>query len=610
MSKKLSRSWFVAIIIVAGFALASCGGGGDSSKTTSLKKALADSEAENVTQQEALDKALADSEAAKLKLAMEIERAFNFSLSVYKVAIIDYNTEASEYDEKDVVAYDAEADDNAVDNLLDLAQKAAVAAANAAAAAGTSGQMATAQLAVTAAAAAVSEATNEINQAIRTADSGPYMDALPPLIDSNTLPIIIDKTGTKLTDDGVTVAVTSAVTRGTGVYKGAASASDVGDGWYRADAVGVEVEVGDDDELIPIKGTATVVYTDIEAAFALFSVVHNAETRVGISPGAVEGVLNLVTSNTNEVLAELNMYVMADAFPGSGRGSTTITYVTGTDGMTSDNPRKFDGTFDGVGGKYRCEGEDICSATAGADGEFTGFAGMWTFTPDYLGADGKADADDAAVGDGDDLDEDSVAVGDPDYLSFGWWTQVEDNSVTFQNFADGNQPFTGADDSFTSEDISVLTGTATYTGPAAGVYLMNRFNPNGTLDSIGQGEFTANAKLTATFEDDPVNNKITGKVTNFMSGSDDSLGNWNLELREATFGTMATFNNESVLGGLGGFPVESGKWDGEFFGNPDPDDPNDPDSVDNTDDYPNSVAGKFDAHSANVDVAGAFGAKR
>ena len=69
------------------------------------------------------------------------------------------------------------------------------------------------------------------------------------------------------------------------------------------------------------------------------------------------------------------------------------------------------------------------------------FEGTWTFTPDYLGADGVADAPDAA--DGDDLDEDSVAVADPDYLSFGWWTQDEDKSVTFQNFAYGKQPFTG-----------------------------------------------------------------------------------------------------------------------------------------------------------------------
>ena len=71
------------------------------------------------------------------------------------------------------------------------------------------------------------------------------------------------------------------------------------------------------------------------------------------------------------------MYVMADAFPDasdSSRGSTTITYVMeDTDEMTSDNPRKFDGTFDGVGGKYACTGRNgICSATADADGVFTG----------------------------------------------------------------------------------------------------------------------------------------------------------------------------------------------------------------------------------------------
>ena len=162
--------------------------------------------------------------------------------------------------------------------------------------------------------------------------------------------------------------------------------------------------------------------------------------------------------------------------------------------MTSDNPREFDGTFDGVDGKYDVYRSTTCSATTDADGEFTAFVGMWTFTPDYLGADGEVDG-------GDDLDEDSVAVDDPDYLSFGWWTQVnKDKSVNFQNFAYGNQPFTGVGNTV-NDSIASLTGEATYTGPAAGVYVMNRFNPNGTLDSIGQGVFTADAKLTATFDD-------------------------------------------------------------------------------------------------------------
>ena len=98
-----------------------------------------------------------------------------------------------------------------------------------------------------------------------------------------------------------------------------------------------------------------------------------------------------------------------------------------------------------------------------------------------------------------------------------------------------------------------------------------------------------------------------------MSDSaDDSLANWNLELPETGLieANMATFNSDEagVDGGLGGFPVESGNWDGGFFGDPDPDDHEL--ALNSLDDYPNSVAGKFDAKTANVDVAGAFGAKR
>ena len=53
--------------------------------------------------------------------------------------------------------------------------------------------------------------------------------------------------------------------------------------------------------------------------------------------------------------------------------------------------------------------------------------------------------------------------------------------------------------------LAALTGKAKYTGPAAGVYVMNKFNPNGTRDLIGQGVFTADAVLTATFDADDVN---------------------------------------------------------------------------------------------------------
>ena len=136
--------------------------------------------------------------------------------------------------------------------------------------------MDTAEMAVTVAEAAVTKATKEKNQAIRTANSRPYMECVNAGVASaRTSAQQITDTGTNLTDEVVTVVVTRERCE---IYKGVASTSDVGNGWYRADATTVEVDE-DGDPIIggkPIIGKATVVYTDIEDAFSLFSVAHNA----------------------------------------------------------------------------------------------------------------------------------------------------------------------------------------------------------------------------------------------------------------------------------------------------------------------------------------------
>ena len=148
-----------------------------------------------------------------------------------------------------------------------------------------------------------------------------------------------------------------------------------------------------------------------------------------------------------------------------------------------------------------------------------------------------------------------------------------------------------------------LEGTATYKGPSAGRYAVKTFNSNSTLDSIRHGEFTAAAELTANFGGEDIaaskHNTISGKVTNFVGQNGDDLSAWNLVLKEIAEITGGAFSgDENVEGGVGGSPVSSGNWSGQFFG----------DTAEDA--VPTSVAGEFDAHSSHGHVAGGFGAAK
>ena len=155
-------------------------------------------------------------------------------------------------------------------------------------------------------------------------------------------------------------------------------------------------------------------------------------------------------------------------------------------------------------------------------------------------------------------------------------------------------------------------------GHAAGRYAVKTFNSNSTLDSIRHGVFTAAAELTASFGGPAiaVNDQysISGTVDNFAGESGEDLSGWSIDLKKAVFGSVAARFPEddatsgTVGGGVGGSPVNSGSWSGQFFGTPV--DPTPQVDTDNEKLYPLTVAGEFDAHSSHGHVAGAFGAKR
>ena len=143
-----------------------------------------------------------------------------------------------------------------------------------------------------------------------------------------------------------------------------------------------------------------------------------------------------------------------------------------------------------------------------------------------------------------------------------------------------------------------LTGMAKYNGLAAGYYAIGKES---------NGEFTADAMLTANFG----TNTVSGMVDGFDSmTNDDDLSPWKLTLSAATFMDDGTFGNafDGTTSGQSDGGGQQGKWNGQFLGKANPG--TDLESAaDMTNDYPEAVVGNFTGHFAANDghVEGAFG---
>ena len=96
--------------------------------------------------------------------------------------------------------------------------------------------------------------------------------------------------------------------------------------------------------------------------------------------------------------------------------------------------------------------------------------------------------------------------------------------------------------------ITVLMGTATYVGGAAGKYSLHS-TTGGENDA---GHFTADAELEANFTDD----MITGTIDNFR-GADGMPRNWSVELMEQGVGDTGQILGDD--GSDGGTPKMT-KW--------------------------------------------------
>jgi hypothetical protein len=286
-----------------------------------------------------------------------------------------------------------------------------------------------------------------------------------------------------------------------------------------------------------------------------------AANRPGLASATAAGVLTFEVEGAFDT--DYGSLFEASAFPTDDKDDKVY---------PDADAKAFDGSFNGIAGKFTCgsAGAGDCTATANKKGVLATLVGEWTFKPD-------GDAKDIKVAD---------ASYDADYLSFGYWisenTTASGSRFEVGTMYDGSQPFLNS-------SILVLRGNATYVGEAAGAYARKGENP-------AAGEFTGHASLTASFAaGDPT---ISGSISRMVDGGTEIDPTWTVELQKATVeatGDQATFDGATPRGG---------NWRGGFFGTPAEA------TGDAAERYPLGAAGDFTGHFENGHVIGAFGATR
>ncbi len=336
-----------------------------------------------------------------------------------------------------------------------------------------------------------------------------------------------------------------------------------------------------------------------------------ANTSVVIDPSGTyttTGLTGLLQAGSAQLLA---MRFDADSLVGAQDQDLNI-----------DASETFTGSYFGAPGQFRCVAAS-CALRRNADGTVgvadtnaatagTQSTGTWTFTPDP-GA--------------------MVAVPDQDWMIYGAWLTTPDVmsgthrvGVFFSGMAPYTRTFAPGGTPFG------LTGSATYSGGATGVY----------VDGTRSGLFTAAANLTATFDvngngtDDATTDfMVSGRIDNFKDSAGRFLGadtaanpndpvaggenDWVVLLGTADLAAITTGSiplpaagTTNTSGSADGFGW-TGRWSGQFYG------PNTNAAGNNV--VPTGVGGQFEAITgATVDtdpttagvqskgVVGAFGA--
>ena len=264
------------------------------------------------------------------------------------------------------------------------------------------------------------------------------------------------------------------------------------------------------------------------------------------------------------------------------------------------------GMFRDVPGTFTCPSG--CTVSSDEDSNLDGLGGSWIFTPSGSAMGGGVTAGELAA-----LRVAGV-IPDPDFMAFGYWLQSTTNEdgeteYAFQPFAAGNRDF--------GSDVANVEGSATYEGPATGIYMRKIFTvsedgASTTTVPVASGQFSADAVLNATFGQITVGDdidtiapamfdSITGSISKFKDGYGmDIDSRWTVELTKGSItGTDGTFS---------GMATGMGEFDGTFHGAERTND--DTTAVDESKLAPISASGTFDGHFENGHVRGAFAADR
>ena len=244
------------------------------------------------------------------------------------------------------------------------------------------------------------------------------------------------------------------------------------------------------------------------------------------------------------------------------------------------------GTYDSVGGKFSCDGDETACTVTRTDGTTT-IGGPWTFKATNLNSGAPVNQDDA-------------------YLYFGIWSSIPDSisgeTYDFRYIAGG-----GAATGSALSGFDTLTGSATFRGGAVGKYV-TQGQVGGQNAKIGT--FTATATLNADFGAADAAGTLSGSITELRENGR-LLEGWQVTLGSGTdVGVASTIADAAATGStvanIGGLAV-GGSWGASFYGSA-----NVITGLEDREKYPAvdlaGVAGWFDATSTSASLAGAFAA--
>ena len=327
----------------------------------------------------------------------------------------------------------------------------------------------------------------------------------------------------------------------------------------------------------------------------------NAPT--GVTLAAATGVLTF-THTTASLGSHGDMLMLTGVME-------PINYDNTPDDMTDNQEvgSRVMGSFHGIAGTFTCA-STACRIVPIAGGGYE-TTGDWTFAP-------TVDENEPIA---DELADLMVTIDDQDYMYFGIWAQAS-TDADGDPTAMANAIFGGtmASQVATAGGVTgyqALTGSASYAGPATGLYVLKTFDTEGGSTPTSGGQFTAMANLTATFgtpttvaSDD--HNTISGTITNFMANGEAIPGGWSLDLQNADISSSGPSDAAPIFSGMtretDNDMGDQGAWRAQFFGAVTGDDTNTAD-VDETV-FPSGVSGEFTGHFANGHVIGGFGAER